>query len=467
MESSKYSVSSLAIDDLYGVFLKNHLLLLALCICALSASARTITAKPGDDVEKIISTLLGGDTLILEDGNYSLTERFSLSISGTAQQPIIIRAAENAHPRFHRASVEQNIWDIENAHHVTIDGLHFSGGSAGVRVWNASHFIFSNNEIFGTDDAALTMNINGGVYDTVSILNNHIHDTRGTGEGMYLGCNFNKCQLSNSLIEGNYIHDTLNAEQGDGIEVKEGSYANIIRNNVIHDTNYPCILTYGTVGNGAQNIIENNLVYNCGDHGIQSAADAIIRNNIVLNTKLDGIAMQHHQSSDPANLVVVHNTVVKATGAAINLNGNRGSVVIANNAIYSESGKSLELSNTNNALLKLSGNVGAGTYDGSSGFKQGNILTDFVQGHYKGTPPIDLHPAAKSKLVGAGDSSVIATTDFDGNLFGRSIDAGAYVYNATQNKLGWTLSASFKGQRNAPVSAMKFKQQPLPWGCLQ
>ncbi len=405
--------------------------------------------------------------MILEDGNYPLTERFSFSLTGTAENPIVIRAADDAHPRFHRAGVNQNIWDIENAHYVTINGLHFSGGSAGVRVWNASHFTFSNNEIFATDDAALTMNIEGGKYESVSILKNHIHDTRGTGEGMYLGCNFNQCQLSNSLIEGNYIHDTLNAEQGDGIEVKEGSSGNIIRDNVIHDTNYPCILSYGTLSNGAQNIIENNFVYNCGDHGIQSAADTIIRNNIVLNTKLDGIAMQPHQSSSPANLIVVNNTVVKATGAAITLNGNSGSVVIANNAIYSKTGKSLELSNTNNALLKLSGNVGSGTYDGSSGFKQGNLSTDFMQGHYQGAPPIDLHPARKSTIIGAGDSSFTVTTDFDGNLFGPSVDAGAYVYDVTQNKLAWILSASFKGQQNTPVSAMQFKQQPLPpWGCI-
>ena len=447
--------------------LKNCSFLIVLLICSLSVSARTISAKPGDDVEKVISTLLAGDILILKDGNYPLTERFSFSLSGTAENPIIIRAADDAHPRFHRTSVNQNIWDIENAHYVTIDGLHFSGGSAGVRVWNASHFTFSNNEIFGTDDAALTMNIEGGQYDTVSILNNHIHDTRGTGEGMYLGCNFNQCQLSNSLIEGNYIHDTLNAEQGDGIEVKEGSSGNIIRNNVIHDTNYPCILTYGTLGNGAQNIIENNFVYNCGDHGIQSAADTIIRNNIVLNTKLDGIAMQHHQSSYPANLVITNNTVVKSTGAAISLNGNSGSVVIANNAIYSKTGKSLELSNTNHSLLKLSGNVGAGIYDGSSGFIQGNITTDFVQGHYKGAPPIDLHPVAKSKLIGAGNSNVTVTTDFDGNQIRRTADVGAYVFNPTKNKLSWILSNSFKGQQNTPVSAMKFKQQPLPpWGCI-
>lgn len=446
----------------------NHLFLFFICVVwSFSLSARDLSVRPGDDVEKIINTLLAGDTLTLEDGNYPLTERFSFSISGTAQNPIVIKAAEGAHPRFHRASVDQNIWDIEKAYYVTINGVYFSGGSAGVRVWEASYFTFSNNEIFGTDDAALTMNITGKHYNHVKILNNHIHDTRGTGEGMYLGCNNNECRISHSLIEGNYVHDTLNAEQGDGIEVKEGSYANTIRDNVIHDTHYPCILTYGTVGNGAQNIIENNLVYNCGDHGIQSAADTIIRNNVVLNTKLDGIAMQQHQSSRPANLVVVHNTVVKPTGAAIYLNGNAGSVIIANNAIYSRHGKAMELSNVNKTLLKLSGNVGAGGYDASKGFKQGKVKTDFVNGHYKGKPPIDLHPAVGSALIGAGDASFTVDSDFDGNRRGRSVDVGAYVFESARNKLAWALSDNFKGKQTSPVSAMKFKQQPLPrWGCI-
>ena len=81
---------------------------------------------------------------------------------------------------------------------------------------------------------------------------------------MYLGCNNNGCRVANSLIEGNYIHHTNGptVEQGDGIELKEGSYGNIIRDNVIHDTNYPGIITYSTVGNGPPNVIEGNLIWN-------------------------------------------------------------------------------------------------------------------------------------------------------------------------------------------------------------
>jgi len=187
----------------------------------------------------------------------------------------------------------------------------------------------------------------------------------------------------------------------------------------------------------------------------------------VLNTKLDGIAMQPHQSSYPANLVIVHNTVVKSTGAAIYLNGNRGPVVIANNAMYSKTGKSLELSHANNTLLTLAGNVGFGHYDGLTGFKRGNVKTDFVSGHFRGMPPIDLHLAAHSALIGAADRRFIVEQDFDGQQRNRSPDTGAYALHSTRARLNWALSGNFKGRQDTPVTAMTFKQQPLPpWGCV-
>ena len=73
--------------------------------------------------------------------------------------------------------------------------------------------------------------------------------------------------MFDSLIEGNYIHNTNgpSVAQGDGIEIKEGSYGNIVRDNVIHDTNYPGIITYSTVGNGPPNVLEGNVVWNSDD----------------------------------------------------------------------------------------------------------------------------------------------------------------------------------------------------------
>ncbi len=284
------------------------------------AHATDVEVNPGDDIEAAMNALAPGDVLIMHGGTYEVTDRLGVTLMGTEAMPITIRAADGEVPVISRPDANQNIIDIDAAEYVTISGIEFTGGSAGVR-WASSRFItFVENHIHDTADVAFRAN-DGGTYEAFHILRNHIHHTNGTGEGMYLGCNENACQFFDAVIAGNYIHHTNQAtvDQGDGIEIKEGSYNNVVRDNVIHDTNYPCLITYSTVGNGAPNVLERNVLWNCGDHGIQSAADAIIRNNIILGSASDGIAMQPHQSGAPANLTVVHNTVFHATNDAISL----------------------------------------------------------------------------------------------------------------------------------------------------
>ena len=261
-------------------------------------------------------------------------------------------------------------------------------------------------EIHDTGDVALSAN-SGGEYEALRIVRNHIHHTNNTGEGMYLGCNENACRTFDSLIEGNYIHHTNGptVEQGDGIEIKEGSYNNVVRDNVIHDTRYPCILTYSTVGNGAPNVIERNVMWGCGDHGIQAAADAIIRNNIILGSGSNGIAMQSHQSGAPSNLVVVHNTVLHATNDAISASDITGSVIIANNALYADQGYALR-ADGELAELVVTGNVGVGGAEPASigTITMGSLASDFVAASFSGTVPNDVFPRC-SALSGAGAST--------------------------------------------------------------
>ena len=272
----------------------------------------------------------------------------------------MIRAADGETPHFSRKSRNQNIWDIDRAEHVVLRGIEFSGGSAGLRIFTARYLTIEGCNVHDTGDVAIRAN-DIGPYEGVRILGNHVHHTNGTGEGMYLGCNNNACQFANSLIANNYVHHTNDrkVEQGDGIELKEGSYGNVIRDNVIHDTGYPCILTYSTVGNGAANVIERNVMWGCGDHAIQSAADAVIRNNLILGSAADGIAMQPHQAGTPSNLVVVHNTVLMAGGIPIVARAITGSVVIANNAVYAASGTAISVNGATGQTV-VSGNVGAG-----------------------------------------------------------------------------------------------------------
>jgi len=363
---------------------------------------------------------------------------------------IIIRAADGARVHFHRPDASQNIWDVD-LQHVVIRGLTFSGGSAGLRVEAATNLTIEECEIFDTADVALRMNDTGETYEDVQILRNHIHDTAGTGEGMYLGCNNDGCRLANALIAGNYVHhtDAGDVSQGDGIELKHGSYGCVIRDNVIHDTNYPCILGYGTNGNGAANLVEGNVMWACGNHGIQWAADATIQNNIILGANSNGIASQFHQDASPSNLTIVHNTVLAPNNDALSIRGATGAVTVANNALYAMSGRAFFVNGDASTITSL-GNVGVGAQQGiSGGFTMGDIGTDFASASFSGDLPQDVFPAPGGGLVGTGDSGAVIADDFNGTDRMGAADVGAYAYGTGSNP-GWTLVDDFKPADTTP-----------------
>jgi hypothetical protein len=411
------------------------------------AHAEIIEVGPADDVEGAINALMPGDELVLAGGTYTLTDAWHITMVGTEQAPIVVRAKDGETPHLQRPSADQNVIDFDMVRYATFRGIEVSGGSHGLRLIDVSFMTIEGCHVHDTGDVAISAN-SGGDYEGLRILRNNIHHTNNTGEGMYLGCNNDDCRVHDSLIEGNWVHHTNGPtiEQGDGIEIKEGSYGNIIRDNIIHDTNYPCILTYGTVGNGAPNIIERNAMWNCGDHGIQSAADAIIRNNIILGSGSNGIAMQPHQSGAPSNLEVVHNTVLHPSNSAITVSGAAGSILIANNAVYAQNGAAIDV-NGNLALVVAAGNVGVGGFSGpSSGYDEsGDIGTDFVSASYAGAPPMDVFPASGSALIGAADPRYLAPDDFNGSPRDGAADVGAYLFDAAGNP-GWTLDGGFKGE---------------------
>ncbi len=176
----------------------------------------------------------------------------------------------------------------------------------------------------------------------------------------------------------------------------------------------------------------------------------IIRNNIVL----DGpIALQNHQAGSPSNIQIVNNTII-TEGTGIEVRSVVGAVLIANNAIYSQSGTAIQLLSGNLGLVTVAGNVGHGGLQGaSSGFTEGHgIAVDFVNAHY-GVPPIDVFPKAGSVLIGTATATHVPATDFNGTARSGANDVGAYRYSASGNP-GWTLAAGFKGGKrpNPPTN---------------
>lgn len=425
--------------------MSRHLLPLLLLPFTTLVCATVIEIGPADNYRAAMQNLQPGDTLILDDGTYALSSYFSMTLHGASAQPITIRARDGAHPLISYVNNTQNILNIIDSTFLTIDGIEFSGGSRAIRFMGGSDISVRNCHIHDIDANAISANDDGYDYARFSFVHNEIDHTGGTGEGFYLGCNNDGCRIHDSLVAENYIHDLngTSVTQGDGIEIKKGSYANIVRDNVIRDTSYPGITLYDVNANGAVNIIERNIIWNSGDNGIQIGADAMVRNNIVLGAVASAIAANALQGGTPGNLSIVNNTLLMANGNGIKLNSVSGAVIIANNAVYAPNGYAISASGTLGQVSVVA-NAGLGALNGvTSGFNAGGSITDdFFAANLGGVPPQNLMPKG-TFLVGNANAAQLPLDDFYARARDGQADIGAYRANATGNP-GWPIRDEFK-----------------------
>lgn len=401
--------------------------------------AATIDIFPGDSFEDAVESLQPGDRLIVHEGTYVDSGRISIGVVATAQFPVIIEsAAGEQRPLITRRAgdPEQNTINIEGAQYLTIRGLEISSnGGDGINMNSGPSYI-TLEDLF-IHDISVGINFRSNMHH-ITVSRNHITRTNDTGEGMYVGCNYAECVVRDSLIENNWIHDTNAASQGDGIEIKRGSHSNIIRDNVIYDTNWPCILLYGTEGQ-PRNIVEGNVLWDCGEAAIQVAADTIIRNNILLDSPDEGLISQSHQGVTPGNLTIAHNTIVTG-GTCLGFRdwNNRPDIVFSNNAVYCSS-NSYSIGGINGVVV--TGNVFEPGTDSlpASGFTTGRSeAADFVAAGNR-----NVYPTVDSPLLGAGDSARSVLHDFNGTPRNSGVDAGAYTWTDAQNP-GWAIKPGFK-----------------------
>lgn len=407
------------------------------------SNAADIEIFSGDSFESAVENLSPGDTLTVHAGTYIDSGRISIRVKGTASQPVLIQAAPGTRPLIARASGDaaQNTINIEGAEYLTIRGLEITGnGGDGINMSGNPAYITLEDLVI--HDISVGVNFRSSMHH-ITVRGNHIYNTNDTGEGMYVGCNYATCAVTDSVIENNWIHDTLNAEQGDGIEIKRGSHSNVIRNNVIHDTNWPCVLLYGTEGN-PRNIVEGNVMWNCGESGMQIAADTVVRNNIILDGPGYAFVSQPHQGVDPENLEIVHNTFL-GDGGCLRLNdwNNKSGIVFANNAVYCNSA-SHSISGVNGAAV--SGNVISPAPPSlpSSGYATGRSRSlDFIDADNR-----DVYPSSDSPLIGGGNSTHVELQDFNGTSRAGAADAGAYLWSGPTNP-GWSIVPGFKSGSTA------------------
>ncbi len=389
----------------------------------------------GDEVfERAANSLKAGDELVLRDGVYSQTGRRAVTVKGTAEAPIVIRAAAGARPVLTRPAEDMdrhNNSEFVDCSYMAVRGIVFAGGSCGVRFIRGDHVTIEDCEIRGTGNNALTMN--SGSCDAFIIRRNHIHHTglstrRPTeGEGMYIGSHDGRYITTNTLIEGNWIHHTRSTSGGgnDGIEIKFGSWGNIVRDNVIHDTTigtqYPGIFVYG--GGKGVNVVEGNLIMRAGE-GIQVVSDAVIRNNIIVDCTVTGItAAPHAAVPHVRNVRIVNNTILNhPRGVRIRWSGAKA-MVFANNAIYCDSRTAIDAAGLDTAAVSsnvVSGSLIGASLDGRRFLAGGTLENAFWSA-------VDLRPRAGSSLAGRADTAYAPEYDFEGNRRGEPFDIGALL----------------------------------------
>jgi parallel beta-helix repeat protein len=409
------------------------------------AQATVYEIYPGDSFDTAAANLSAGDTLIVHAGTYNEDGRIDISVAGTANQPILITGAANeAKPVINGTNPNHNVMVIEGStSYLTIRGLEITGTGDGINLSGDIHHVtIEDNHIH--DVTAVALNFRSSM-NNIHVRRNHIHDTHDTAEGMYIGCNDSACRVTDSVFEQNLIHDTGRSpgdSQGDGIELKQGSYNNVIRDNVIFNTNWPCIILYGTDGN-QRNTVEGNVMWNCGDTGIQVQSEAVIRNNIIFTTtgRGDGLISQNHQAS-VTDLEIVNNTIVGSGAECMVLRAWSGkpNMVLANNALYCGNDTALRFVDGSSGVT-VANNVVVGSVSGVSG---GTVAGRSAAQDFVDANAMNVWPSINSPLRGAANSSYAPADDFNRTSRTGPVDAGAYEADSDATNPGWTIQVAIK-----------------------
>jgi Right handed beta helix region len=367
------------------------------------------TNTQNDTLANAVAALQPGDQLVIAAGTYSIERTWHIGVSGTAEAPVWIVAEEGAQVVLTRRDAKQNVLNIGQnvpVHHLCLRGVEITGGSHGLRLGQCSEVWIDQCHIHHTGQVCLSANS----ADTrrLFLTRNHIHHGGGHGEGMYLGANNGQFIMSESVIALNHIHD-CKGEQGDGIEVKQGSWGNLIAENDIHDTQYPCITVYGTAGKPV-NIIERNLCRRSANNTMQVQGEAIVRNNVLIGGQASGFASTDHQGKS-LNLQVIHNTIINTGDAFKGGSWNaREGMVLANNILYSRDKSAMNFPQGREGVT-ITGNIVLGDAP-KQGTTRGRGLEDFVSLSWDGEKH-DATPIAEAPFDHA-DSKYLLDTDFKG-----------------------------------------------------
>ncbi|HAQ18135.1 MAG TPA: hypothetical protein DCR40_02760 [Prolixibacteraceae bacterium] len=260
---------------------KTFLMLLAFGMIFLQTQAAVIVVNASEDLNIIINSAKGGDTVLVKPGTYP---KVSLSDKKFSEQkPLVVRANGSGTVIVKGDTIRKgSALEVINCNYIIIEGITFTNAMWGIYVKSSEHILIRNNEIYYTGQEGCHI---GRSSRYVDIIGNKIHHTgqfnSKWGEGVYVGSgsyggsNFpDNCEYI--WIEGNHIYETGNAE---GINVKGESFHVTVRNNKIHDIHPGTSVQYNQAGitvEGTENSMKNN-------YRVSEMRDVWVENNTIEN----------------------------------------------------------------------------------------------------------------------------------------------------------------------------------------
>ena len=424
----------------------------------------TYTVAAPSDIQTYTDLLQPGDVLEIPAGTYTLGTWRINQIHGTAEAPITIQgvggqAAING-------TAYENVLNIDNSSYINFHniGITCNGawdGIAGIKFrQGTSHdMLFENCKMYTLTGVGFSMQ-SDEIYN-ITVRGCEFYDNQY--HGIYWGYPTPLRLVHDCEIEQSYFHDMQvdPGETGYGIQIKGGSYRNIIRDNVLINcgggARASVAVYYTTLAGGdpveKNNVIEGNLLIGTLSEGIYAAANATIDNNVVIDCPY-GININPYTGSALEHVIVRNNTVYRSSQSGLQLGGfgaADATSIVLNNASYNDDSGGY-------ALRAPSGTGSASVannyyYGSESGFGGGAILgnaptVDFVTaGALLAGTTLDLYPASGSVLIdGGSQSEPHPEADFNAvaRPYNSVVDVGAYEYVGDGNP-GWHFAADFKG----------------------
>jgi hypothetical protein len=279
-------------------------------------------AHPWQTIQNAADHVHAGDTVVVRAGTYAgFILGWDFVTAGTAAAPIVFEADPAAAPgsvviNARNAKTPTGI-DIEpGCAYVSVQGFTVDGsGGGGIATYpnpgygikvDGDHDRVLNNVVKNLDYATAGIHSNGADYTEIvgnTVFAIHAHGVTTMGHGIYIA-------------------------DGTGI---------VVRGNSIHDNDFVGLHVNGDPNVVSNALIENNVITNNGNNGINADGlqNSIIRNNLITGYSDFGICLYTIDASGPSsgNLIVNNTVVSTVTGAGAALRTRAGSGATGNTVL--------------------------------------------------------------------------------------------------------------------------------------